>query len=279
MNNPPIFQGLGVFRFMALPAELRRRVYYFAVVEPHPLPLMTYRFHGMVYGYSVEKDLRMLKTCKEFRTEMNKLLYSENSFTYAIPRHEAEEDTESSRIDLKRVQKCYIPIEDMTELLSDSDAEGVFHLSTEEERFLEDFKHFVTTLAFKSHEMKYVLIECDPQDYMCLADSLNPLFLLRRIDLVHFRSRQTELHRYFRFLEAFMMSDWPVPFSDMNDFWEKEPFGPELLGCPEESWLVEDLDAVASVVVRPQEQLELTAKKLYSILGVEGDFIPQIEFE
>lgn len=76
MNNPPNFQPLVVFRLMALPAELRRRVYYFAVVEPHPLPLITYRFHRRVYGYGVEKDLRMLHTCKEFRAEMSGLLYS-----------------------------------------------------------------------------------------------------------------------------------------------------------------------------------------------------------
>ena len=60
MGDAPSFQPLVVFRLMALPAELRRRVYYFAVVEPHPLPLMTYRFHRWVYGYGVEKNLRML---------------------------------------------------------------------------------------------------------------------------------------------------------------------------------------------------------------------------
>ena len=111
MNNPPTFQPLRVFRLMALPPELRRRVYYFAIIEPHPLPLMTHRFRGKANGYSVKRDLRMLNTCEEFHTEMSDLLYSENSFTYAIPRHEAEEHTQSSMVDLKRVQKCYIPIE------------------------------------------------------------------------------------------------------------------------------------------------------------------------
>ena len=279
MNNPPTFQHLGASRFMALPLELRLRVYHFAVIEPHPLPLTTYHFGRMADGgYGVEKDLWMLETCEEFHTEMSKLLYSENSFSYTIPRHEPEEDTESFKIDLRRVQKCYIPIEDMKELPVDSDTEEGVKCILEDEGFLEDFKLFVTTLAFKSHEMKYLLIECEPQDCVCLAEGLSPLFLLRNIGLVHFRSRHTAMHRYFRFLEGFMMSDWLVPFSDMDDFWEKEPDDPELLDCPEESWLVKDLDMVASVAVRPQEQLEITAKELYSTLGVEGNFIPESEW-
>ena len=272
MNNSSAFQRQGVFRLMSLPPELRRRVYYFAVIEPHPLPLITRGSDCIAHSYCVEKDMRMLETCDEFRTEMNNLLYSENSFSYSIPRHEPGEETESFEIDLRRVQKCHIPIDD-------SDAQLGINLMIEDECFLEDFKLFVTTLAFNSHEMKYVLIECEPQDCECLADGISPLFLLRNIRLVHFRSRQTEMHRYFRFLESFMMSDRPVPFSDMDDFWEKEIVDPELLYFPEESWLVEDLDTVASVVVRPQEQLEVTAQKLYTILGVEGDFIPQSELK
>lgn len=240
---------------------------------------MTYRFRDMAYGYFVEKDLRMIETCEEFRTEMSNLLYSENSFSYAIPRHEAEKNTKSFKLDLKRVQKCYIPIKVLREAPGDSDIEEDFSLVIEDECFLEDFKLFVNTLAFKSHKLKYVLIECDIQDQMCLVDGLIPLFTLRNIGLVHFRSRQTAIHHYFRFLETFMMSDRPVPFRDMDDFWEKELFDPEILDCPEESWLVKDLDTVPRVVVRPQEQLETTAKELYSILGVEGDFIPQSEMK
>ena len=117
---------------------------------------------------------------------MSDLLYSENSFTYAIPRHEAEEDNGLFPIDLERVQKCYIPIEDMMEYPDHSDREEDFNLFTEDARFLEDFKLFVNTLAFKSHKMKYVLIECKPQDIGWLADDLSPLFLLRNIGLVRF---------------------------------------------------------------------------------------------
>ena len=277
MNNPPTFQPLGVFRLMALPAELRRRVYYFAFVAPHPLPLLTHCYRCMDYGYSVAKDLRMLGTYKEFRREISGLLYAKNSFTYVISRDEAEDHDETSQIDLKRVQKCYISIEDTTEYPDDSEWEMGFNLFFEDEALLEDFNFFVTTLAFKSHELKYVLIECKPQDYMYLADVLSPLFLLRNIGLVHFRSRQTAIRRYFRFLEDFMMSDRPVPFSNLDDFWVNESRRLRMLDCSEESWLVKDRDTMARVAVRPQEQLEVTAKELYSFLGVEGDFIPQSE--
>ena len=282
MNNPSTLKRQGVFRLMALPAELRRRVYYFAIVEPHPLPLITYRFYRfdrIAYRYSVDKDLRMLETCKEFRKDMGDLLYSENSFTYAMPRLEAEEDTKLTKIDIKRVQKCYIPIEDMNEMSDDSDSEESFFPMVEDEGLLKDFWHFMTVLAFKSHEMKYLLIECEPQHCMHLADGLTSFFLLRNIRLVHFRSRQTAMHRFFRFLEDYMMSDRPVPFSSMNALGKNDVGDTDLLDCPEKSWLVENLDSVASVVAKPQEQLELTAQKLYSILGVEGDFIPQSEME
>ena len=76
-----------------------------------------------------------------------------------------------------------------------------------------------------------------------------------------------------------MMSDRPVPFRSMDDFWEKDNGCGWYLDCPEESWLVRDLDTVARVVDKPQEQLEVTAKKLYSILRIEGDFIPQTEMD
>ena len=217
----------------------------------------------------------MLQTCKEFRTEMSDLLYSENSFTYAMPRLEADDDSKLTKIDLKRVQKCYIPIEDMNEMSDDSNTEESYYPLVEDAGLMADFKHFVTTFAFKSHEMKYLLIECEPQDCMYLADGLSLLFMLRSIRMVHFRSRQTTIHRFFRFLEDYMMSDRPVPCSSMKDLWKNDVGDTDLLDCPEKSWLVENLDSVASVVAKPQEQLELTAKELYSILGIEGDFIPQ----
>ena len=148
MNNPPTLQPLGIFRFMALPPELRRRIYYFAVVEPHPLRLMAYPSCDNPYGYNVKKNLRMFEACREFRTEMSDLLYSENSFSYAIPRHELKKNTKSYRIDLKRVQKCYIPVKDITGP-GDSDKEEPFKLLSDTEYF-GDFKFFVTRLPSKA---------------------------------------------------------------------------------------------------------------------------------
>lgn len=275
MNNPSTLQPMGVFRLMALPLELRCRIYYFAVVEPHPLPLITYHYNIRVYGYGVEKDLRMLDTCKEFRREMSKLLYSKNSFTYAIPRLKTEEDSKLSAIDLKRVQKCYMPIEEMTDYSGDSDIEEYWSREWDYEIFQPDFQLFVTKLAFKGHKMKYILIECEPQNVTGLIEGLGPLCLVRNIRLVHFRSRQIVIHRFFRSLEDLMMSDRPVPFSGFDAFWEDDPTGSDFLVYPGRSRPVNDLGAVVRVADKPQEQLEATAKKLYSILGIKADFIPQ----
>ena len=52
-----------------------------------------------------------------------------------------------------------------------------------------------------------------------------------------------------------------------------------LLRHSEESWLVEDLDKETCVVVKSEEQMEATAKELYTVLGMEGDFIPQSELD
>ena len=183
---------------MALPADIRLRVHHFAVIEPHPLTLTSYPFNWMAHGYSVEKDSRLLETCGEFRREMSGLLYSQNSFTCPIPRHEAEEeDSKMSKIDLRRVQKCYIPINDMVKLREGSDTGEGVNSVVQDKRFHEDFAFFVNTPAFASHEMKSVLIECEPREHVYLAGSLSPLFLLGNIGSVHFRSPQTGMHRFF----------------------------------------------------------------------------------
>ena len=101
----------GVFRFMSLPAELRCKIYRYAVVEPHPLPLRTHRYRDRSVGCGVEWDLRMLYTCKEFQTEMSELLYLENSFSYSIPQDEVEQEPEIFRIDPRRILRCHISFE------------------------------------------------------------------------------------------------------------------------------------------------------------------------
>ena len=118
--------------------------------------------------------------------------------------------------------------------------------------------------------MKYVLIECEPTDFLRVADGLGLLLFPKNIGLVHFRYRPTAtMYSRFRFLEASMMGGYPVPWGD-RDAWEHWAVGRQLLDRPEKSRLVKDLDDDrASAVVRSQEQLEVMAKELYSILGVE----------
>lgn len=86
MDDPSTFQRHGVFRFMALPAELRVHIYRFIAVEPHRLTLHAH--YGdrsdSLKGYAVHKDLALLETCKMIRAEVEQVLYSENVFHLCI---------------------------------------------------------------------------------------------------------------------------------------------------------------------------------------------------
>lgn len=109
-------------QFKQLPAEIRCRIYYFAVAEPHPLPLFVRDPDTWDKVYVVEKDLRMINTNREFREEMNKLLFSENSFSFSVQRPEPQEGARQFRVELERMQKCYIHEEgsDYVDLITDS---------------------------------------------------------------------------------------------------------------------------------------------------------------
>lgn len=166
MDDPSTFERPGIFQFMALPPELRVSIYRFATVEPHPLTLYPHYDDrkDSLKGYAVQKDLGMLETCKKIRTEMEEVLYSENSFHLCIGKFPAfEEGIKKFQIDIRRLQKCYIYVHMMTELVteldnnceedSDSDPESLFEIQW--------FMNFVATLVFKGHQMKYLLVECD----------------------------------------------------------------------------------------------------------------------
>ena len=271
MDEAPHIERQGLFRLKELPAEILCRVYYFAIVQPHPLPLIAGYVNNWVRFYTVEKDLRMINTDSEFREEMKKLLYSENSFSFSVQQIEPEEGAHQFRVELGRIQKCYISVNQMREE-EDSDYGEFFTDGLE-------FQTAVSTLIFEGHEMKYLLIECEPQICGFLAEGLSPLSMLRRLRLVHFRSSQTQMHHYFRFLEGLMMSDQPVPFTDLTDFWESSSSEDDLLRRPEESWLMKSLEMTTAVVENSEEQMEATAKELYSILGIEREFIPQNELD
>ena len=260
---------------MSLPLELRRRIYHFAIAEPHPIPLVAYHLAKI---FAVEKDLRMLETCSEFRTLMKDLLYSENSFSISTTRTKVEEGTKMFPVDPKRLQKCYISVNDLTGCFDKINEDGEpNYYSCEFCPDVHDIQEFVAMLAFNGHQMNYLLVECEPQSCAMVREGLSPFSMLRNIHSVHFRSCQAEMYHYFRFLEGLMMGDQPLPFSDLTEFWEKSHDLNDLLRHPDQSWLVERLDLTTSVMGKSEEQMEVTAKELYSILGMKCEFIPQSE--
>lgn len=271
MDDSSAFERKGVFRFMALPLEIRRMIYYIAVVEPHPLPLIPHRYrkrnNNLVAAYAVEKDLRMLETSSEFRTEMKEMLYSENSFSYFIGTNCTHKGIEANQVDLKRIKKLYLRLEDL------GPAYPIWGFDEHD-----DLGEFIRNLASRGygHQVNYLLFECKPQSARPLAEYLSPLADLRGIPSFLLRSCQTEMHRYFRFLEDLMTSDRPVPFrapggkrNAMDVFLDLEEYS-------EEKALAR-AGMTGIRVVKSEEQMEATAKELYSILKIEGDFVPQSE--
>ncbi len=230
MDAPSTFQRKGVSKFMSLPSEIRCMIYYHLVVEPRPLPLSRSsrrdtKDENSLCTYTIPKDLRLLYTCRKAHEEMNDLIYSEICFSYSIRIPEVEEGTEAFRVDLTRIQKLYICVGWLHENESESDeAFG----SDEPESALDspdfapevfDFVRFVASLVFGGHQLKYVLIECEPQKELeNLGLGLSPLALLRKIRLVHFRAVDAGMYAHLRVLETIMMSDQPMDFSNLKDF-------------------------------------------------------------
>lgn len=263
-----------VFPLMSLPLELHRNIYYFAIVEPHPVPLIVrYRGPGQsVRVFATAKDLRMLETCSEFRTEMKSSLYSENSFCFSSKWDELEAGTKLFQVDIVRIEKCRIWIDNTSSWDFNDDEEIEYEFNSR----AYDLNDFVEVLIFKGHQMKYLLVECEAQFTDCLAEGLKSMAMLRNVRLVQFRSSQDLIQPCFRFLEDLMMSDRPLPFRcTREEFSENVTRFHHLLQPPGFGG-----DATTgNAVVRSDEQMEATAKKLYSILGVEGDFIPRSELE
>ena len=282
MDDFSTFERQGIFQFMALPPELRINIYRFAAVEPHPLTLYAHYDHrsDCLKGYAVEKDLGMLETCKKIRKEMGEVLYSENTFYLSIGLStDCKKGPKTSQINIRRIQKCYIYVHMVTDLVmeldnnceedSDNDRESMFEIQW--------FINFVATLVFKGHQMKYLLVECnDLYNNDPLAKSLSPLSMLRDIGLVHFRSVNDEMFPFFRCLEGLMMGERPQIYVNMYQFWRKSTnFDYDLLKNPEACWFVEGLDVKTSAEVQSKEQRGATAQELYSILGMKGGCQPQ----
>lgn len=269
MDESSAWERKGAFRFMDLPLELRRIIYYIAIVESHPLPLIPHRYRKLklnfVDAYAVKKDLRMLETSSEFRTEMKEMLYSENSFSYLIGTNLTDKGIEANQVDLKRIKKLHLQIEDLGPGYPNWQFDGY-----------DDLDEFIRNLASKGygHQVKYLLVECKRQSARPLAEYLSPLGDLRGIPSFLLRSCQAEMHRYFRFLEDLMTSDRPVPFRAPGGKRDAMDVFLDLERLPEEKALAR-AGMTGNRVVKSEEQMEATAKELYSILKIEGDFIPQ----
>lgn len=278
MNVPPPFVRHGVFRFQNLPGEIRHRVYYFAIVQPHPMPLIadydnlataTTNCPSSVSVYAMESDLRMLGINQESRKDMSDLLYSKNSFYLSTLPTKPKIGARVFRIDTTRIEKCHLYIADMSGVSSSDFEDSDLDEHDRDSLLIQECYNilpFVSTLVFKGYRLKYLLVECESQD--CLCGGLVPMAMLRNIRLVHFRSCQAEDYPYYRYLEDLMMSDRPVPFQKWQEFEaEALPFdGPEAQ---------RGYDMTEYHIVKSEEQMEATARELYSILGIEGDFIPQ----
>lgn len=263
MEKVSASKAQGGLETLPLPLELRRKIYYFVIIEPSPLPLLQHQDPaGRTDGYGIEKNLRMLKTCKEFRKEMEDFMYSHNCFSISVQERKAEKPTTMFAVDPRRVQKCYILVKDMMGW---------------PERFgrdVQDLDGLIATLAFQGHQIKYLLLECGPQFCQILAEGLSFFSVLRKIRMVQFRSSEALLHPYFRCLEDLMMSDRPIPFSDAFQI-RKASRSFNIFQGLDGCWLVDHLGKATTLPVKSEEQMEATAKELYSILGMGRDFIPQ----
>lgn len=285
MDDPAIFERHGVFQFVELPPELRILIYRFAALEPHPLTVYAhdYDHEDSLKGHVIQQDLGILGTCKTIRAEMEEVmeevLYSESSFHLCIGRFpEFEEGIRKFEIDITRIQRCYIYVAGITvtdsryEEVEDSDGDSIWL------RDVPWFEDFIATLVFKSHQLKYLLVECDALTDVRLAFALSPFSMLRNIHSVQFRSVREEMFPYFRLLEGLMMGDGPQLFRNKDDFWEEATeFDFDLLQNPDEGWFVKGLDITSNAEVPTEEKMDATAKKLYSILGLKPKCQPQKE--
>ncbi len=247
MDHPSGSGRQGLFQFNSLPPEVRCRIYYFAIVEPHPLRLIARYVIGLNGGvqiFGVEKDLRMLETNREIRTEMKRMLYSGNSFWSSVSRDDLEEGTKLFKVDLSQIEEFYFWIDNMSN--PEMDNEPYPDVGEFQQRF--------ELLFLKGHRMKYLLIECERQPCHQLAEGLAPLSMQRNIRLVHFRSCQAKIYRFFRFLEGLMMSDQPIPpFNSHENFWEESRYDDDLLTHLDKAWFVDGLDTTTTVVDKSEE--------------------------
>ena len=273
----------GSFPFMSLPRELRLKVYSFAVIQRRPITLWINYYGlattetlgpGRVKLFTVMEH-RMLETCHEFRQELTKILYAENTFDISLWWREVGEGTSVFQIDLKRIKICRLSIHDLssTMWIPHRDVSGM----ASPLYWHHHLRALVATLVFQEHHIESMLVECVRQDPVWLLECLRPMAMLRGFGLVLFRFSDSKVHPYFRFLEACMMSNRHVPFGDRQEFRQQtEPWRPRFLsveaarGPPPRS-----TDMTGERVVISEEERKDLEKAFYEMLRIEDELRPQ----
>ena len=268
---------------MRLAAEVRRKIYSFAVISVPPIELKI-NYHrgapddpshlGRVRVYT-DQDFRMLAVNKEFRQEMIDALYAKNAFDIALEREDPGNGICLHQIDLGRVRKCRLRLHDM------EIARYRPHMDVWSGSFPFYWHHhlraLVATLVLYGHRMEVVLVECQEQHPVWLLECLRPMAMLRRVGSIHFRSVSREVHPYFRFLEARIMSDRAVPFGNWQEFrdqtvaWRPRLSRSDPTGNPPPR----TTDMTGEGVVKSEEEMEETARTLYAILEIQEPMRPQ----
>lgn len=262
-------------------------IYKFAAISV-PLIELRIKYHrrttndtsdlGHVRLYT-DHDLRILATDHEFRREMSDALYANNAFDISLCREDAGEGLLLYQIDLTRIQKCRLILENM-ETSHDHPDRGVwggpfpFH-------WHHRLRVLVATLVLNGHHMKAILVECKPQSPQWLLECLRPMAMLRRIALIHFRSASPEMYHYLRFLETRIMSNQDVPVRTQQEFQaQTQPWRPRWsrrrgrMNPPPPS-PPRSTDMTQEGTERSLEEMEATRKTLYAKLDVEDEWNPQ----
>lgn len=267
--------------FTKLPPELRRIICTLAVTKTTPIELLINYYGGdrfidgsklsHVRVYTVD-DFRMLAVCRDLRSEMIDVLYAENSFDIPLSREDAGGGLCMHQIDLRRIRRCRLVLPDLqsNECYPHMDMwHGSYPLC-----WYHHLQSLVATLIFNGHHLQALLVECREQVSGWLIECLNPMVMLRGVGIVHFRSDEVRLYPWFAFLEANIMSDWEVPFSNKLEFRKQTRPGPSKIrydrsGLPVSRWMPSGIEGEGG----SKEEREATAMVLYKRLGIEGEMV------
>lgn len=267
---------------MSLPGEVRRKIYTFAVISVPPIEL-SINYHGgaatdtsalsRVRLYAVQ-DFRMLDTNHEFRNEMIDALYAKNAFDLSLWREDVARERYLLQIDLRRITKCRLILHNMETAIYTPRMNvwgGSFPLY-----WHHHLRALVNSLIFNGHHIEAMLVECERQNPKWLLECLRSMAMLRNIGLIQFRSCHPETYPYFRFLEARIMSDQAVPFSNRREFWNQTmAWRPHGISLAPRFPPPRITDMTGEGVMKSEEEIEDTAMNLYEIIEIADEMTPQ----